>query len=464
MSKDLWKELEKDIKEKKDSEINLWEILERREASVSDEAFDVWKTVRERLNLWKKRPKLRTDLITSKNEEASGVFYVVEDPVSIRYFRFKENEYFILSLLDGNHELMDIVKKYSAKYAPINPRTIINFLDMLDVYELTEEAKKSIFTLVKLRTMKKTRASFADNILHISFALGDADKLVTSVYRYTSFLFSKPSLLIISSIMVGGFFFLLNIPAFLRDWTNIYTFQNSYLFGLLLLFGLRIFVIVTHELAHALCCKHFGGKVHKMGLMFYYFIPTAFADTSDAWLFNKKSQRLWVSFAGPFCTLFWGTLSVFVWQFATSTGVKSIAYPLIFNCFWGSFINLNPLLEYDGYYMLADISEIPNLRKRAFEYTSKYILRYFVRRLGSDVKLPEVSEKERKYFLGYGVFAGIYTIGMLFVGVYITLITIVQFGGWIGYILVATLLLLFIYTYLKKIIGIMRELKDHKIC
>jgi hypothetical protein len=107
--------------------------------------------------------------------------------------------------------------------------------------------------------------------------------------------------------------------------------------------------------------------------------------------------------------------------------------------------------------MLVDYSGIPNLRKRAFEYTGKHIVGFFFR--GQDVKLPEVTEKERQYFIGYGTLAGIYSIFALSFAVYLILSLIERFIGWISYILVAVLLLAVIYVCLKKFYGIVREVK-----
>ena len=458
--KDIWKDLEAEGGEKEIIEVDLWKILESREAEVSEAepGFDLWKNVSEKLKLWKERPELRDDLVTSRMEEGGRIYYVVKDPVELRYFKLKENEYFILSLLDGNRELRDIVIAYSTKYRPINPQTVSNFLDSLDARGWIKKGDKSIFASLRERFAVRTKASFLNNILNLSFSPGDADKVVTKVYKYTKFVFTKISFIIITAIMLGGLvILLLHLPAFISKWKGIYTFHGSIVDGILLLYGLMAFVIITHEFTHALCCKHFGGKVHKIGVMLYYLMPCAFADTSDAWLFEKKSQRLWVSFAGPFCTLFWGSLSVYVWQFAPDAGVRNIAYTLIFACIGGSFANLNPLLEYDGYYMLVDYSGIPNLRKRAFEYTGKHIVGFFFG--GPDVKLPEVTEEERRYFIGYGILAGIYSVFAISFAVYLILSMIERFIGWISYILVAVLLLTVIYVCLKKFYGIVQETK-----
>ena len=458
--KNIWKGIEKGKEEKKEREIDLWAILESRAAKVPEEGFDLWEKLRENLKLWKERPELRDDLVTSRVEEKGMIFYIVKDPTTLKYYRLKENEYFILSLLDENHELRDIVTEYSTKYGPINPVVVSNFLDMLDARGLIKKGEKSVFGALRERFAVREKVPLLHRLLRLSFAPGDADKVVTKVYKYTKFAFLKIPFLIISAIMLGGLvLFFLNLSAFTSEWKNIYTFHNSVILGVLLLYGLKAFIIITHEFAHAACCKHFGGKIHKMGVMLYYLMPCAFADTSDAWLFEKKSQRLWVSFAGPFCTLFWGTICVYIWLFVPNSDIQNIAYSLIFVCALGSLANLNPLLEFDGYYMLVDYSEIPNLRKRSFDYTGKRIAGFFSRIFRREIKLPEVTKKEKRFFLGYGILAGFYSVGSVLLAVYIILKLVVSYIGWAGYILLAILLLTTIYMYLKKFHDIVREEK-----
>jgi putative peptide zinc metalloprotease protein len=127
--------------------------------------------------------------------------------------------------------------------------------------------------------------------------------------------------------------------------------------------GLALHVLV-HEAAHAATAKHFGRAVHRVGIGWYYFAPVAFVDTSDCWA-AARLQRILVSAAGPYSNLVLGGLAALL-AFLVQAGPFA-------NALWGfcsigcalALLNLNPLLELDGYYMAMDAFELPNLRSRA---------------------------------------------------------------------------------------------------
>ena len=126
-------------------------------------------------------------------------------------------------------------------------------------------------------------------------------------------------------------------------------------------------VITIHEFAHGLTCCHFGGKVHEVGFMLIYFAPAFYCDVSDAWMFPSRRQRMWVTFAGGYIQMvIWG-LCTLVWRVTDpDTFVQSDLrwWSFCFQAF-RSLLNFNPLIKLDGYYMLSDYLEIPNLRTRS---------------------------------------------------------------------------------------------------
>src|SRR6185295_10688621 len=126
-------------------------------------------------------------------------------------------------------------------------------------------------------------------------------------------------------------------------------------------------IIVGHEFSHGLACKRFGGQVHEIGLLLIYLQPAMYCNVSDAWLFPEKRRRLLVTLAGAWFEVFCWALAMLFWRFtdpatlpnylalviATTLGIKTL-------------FNLNPLIKLDGYYLLSDYLEIPNIRRNAF--------------------------------------------------------------------------------------------------
>jgi putative peptide zinc metalloprotease protein len=128
-------------------------------------------------------------------------------------------------------------------------------------------------------------------------------------------------------------------------------------------------VVILHEFAHGLTCKHFGGQVHEMGFLLIYFQPAFFCNVSDAWLFPRKSHRLWVTFAGAYFEMCLWAIAMLVWRLTEpQTAVNHFALIVVATSAIKSVFNMNPLIKLDGYYLLSDWLGIPNLRNKSSEY------------------------------------------------------------------------------------------------
>jgi putative peptide zinc metalloprotease protein len=124
-------------------------------------------------------------------------------------------------------------------------------------------------------------------------------------------------------------------------------------------------VKVLHELGHAMACRHFGARPQEMGVLLLAGAPSLYCDVTDAWRLPSKWQRMAVSSAGMFVELIIAACAVLVWRFAEPGIVSTVALSLIVVCSVGTLlVNANPLLRYDGYYLLSDWLEVPNLAER----------------------------------------------------------------------------------------------------
>ena len=123
---------------------------------------------------------------------------------------------------------------------------------------------------------------------------------------------------------------------------------------------------VLHELGHALTCKHFGGECREMGVMLLVFTPCLYCNVSDAWLMNNRWHRIAVSGAGIFVELLLATVASFLWWFSEPGALNSICMNMMIVCSINTVLfNGNPLLKYDGYYVLSDLVSVPNLATRS---------------------------------------------------------------------------------------------------
>jgi multidrug resistance efflux pump len=198
----------------------------------------------------------------------------------------------------------------------------------------------------------------------------------------------------------------------------------------LLAWLMLLVIVMGHELSHGLTCKRFGGEVHEIGLLLIYLQPAMYCNVSDAWLFPEKRKRLLVTLAGAwFEVLCWGLATLF-WR-VTEQGSLPNYLAMVMAATLGIKIlfNFNPLIKLDGYYLLSDYLEIPNLRRRAYQHIGNTL--GCLARLGKSPVLPAPPLRERRIYWLYGLLAATYStwlIGfiLLSLGAFLT----TRYQGW----------------------------------
>jgi len=156
------------------------------------------------------------------------------------------------------------------------------------------------------------------------------------------------------------------------------TIDGSFLLGLLALILLQVLSISVHEAGHALAIRHFGRRVRRLGLAMYYFFPCVYVDSSDMAM-STRSARIVVSLAGPIGGLLVGSICAFV---AALDGglVGGIAFKAASLFLFQFALNLVPILELDGYYILSDLLDMPLLRQRSMAFARGAVMRKLRRR------------------------------------------------------------------------------------
>ncbi len=121
-----------------------------------------------------------------------------------------------------------------------------------------------------------------------------------------------------------------------------------------------------HEMAHAAMCKRFGGEVRTMGVMLLLLTPLPYVDLSSSWTFRDKNQRALVDAAGMLMDVLVGALATLLWAYSPPGVINELAYNLMFSTVvYTLLFNINPLMRFDGYYILSDLVQIPNLHEQA---------------------------------------------------------------------------------------------------
>ena len=179
--------------------------------------------------------------------------------------------------------------------------------------------------------------------------------------------------------------------------------------SLLLLWLVYPLVKVLHELGHGFAARVWGAEVHEMGVMFLVLMPVPYVDASAANVFPDKRKRMVVAAAGILVELFLAALALLVWLAVEPGLVRSLAYSVIWISGASTLLfNANPLLRFDGYFLLADWLEIPNLGGRSNQYLGYLIQK---RVFGMEqVRCPVNAPGEGRWFLVYGIAAFVYRI------------------------------------------------------
>jgi multidrug efflux pump subunit AcrA (membrane-fusion protein) len=365
------------------------------------------------------RPRLRADLVLVEQTYRGEQSFIVKDPSTRKYFRFRPLEIAVMQSLDGERTVAEAAAALVDQELKVSAAAVGRFAEKLKAMGLCERTlrESSVLLMERLRAQRRSRlrtGPFKGDILRLRWSIGDPDRFMDRTLPYLRFCFSR-GFLIASVVLFATYFVVLALkwPEFLGAVTDIYLLRAS-LWDYALLWMVGNVIIAAHELGHGYTCKHYGGQVHEIGAMMFYFELAFFCNVNDAWTFPERKARLWVTAAGSWIQMVLGSLGGIVWWFATAgTFVSDLGLAaFLVGGFAAVLANLNPLVPLDGYYALSDWLEVPNLRRRAFAHLAWTVKS---RWLGLEQPMPPADEREQRIFLLYGGLAAAYTGSILVV-------------------------------------------------
>lgn len=380
------------------------------------------------------RPRLVDALEFVRRESQGNVQYVVKQTEEQKFFQFGESEVELMRLMDGRRSASEIAAEAGrALGLSVTAGQVADYVHRLKRLGIVARtpAERHLMLMERLRADRKIRARgrTSGSILRLRFSLGDPDELFDRVIRRISWLWS-PAFVALSVALFLTYFAVVysRWGEFWAGTQGMYSLSGFGAGDVALFFGLFILSGGIHELGHGLTTKYFGGEVHEIGAMLLYFSPALFCNTNDAWAFQKRSHRLWVSFAGPWIELVLAAFAALVWVLTEpGTLVHRISFLMVLLGGITSIVtNFNPLIPLDGYYVLSDWLEVSNLRARAFAYWGWLARRFLA---GIDAPEPPVTPRERRIFLIYGGAAIVYSLLVMYLS-FFWLISI--FGRFVG--------------------------------
>jgi putative peptide zinc metalloprotease protein len=360
------------------------------------------------------RPRLRATVQIYRQHYRGHRWYIVQDPSSNQYFRLNSPVYRFVGLLDGRRTVAEVWKTCNEQYGDEAPTQgeVIQIMGQLYSGNLIHAEMppdaEGLFKRYQTRVKREVQG-YLTNLLFIRIPLFDPDRILDELLPAARWVFSPTGLvLLLALVCTAGYHLAGHFSELFAQAQNMLNPE-----GLPLLFLSFWMVKIIHEFGHGFACKKFGrdagtaGEVHTMGVMFLVFTPLPYVDASSAWAFRERKHRILVGAAGMLVEIAIACVAAVVWARTSPGVVHAIAYNVMFIASVMTLLfNANPLLPYDGYYILSDLLEIPNLRPRSRQY-----LQYLVRRYAWNVRQarsPAHTRGERIWFVFYGVASTIY--------------------------------------------------------
>ncbi|MCK5113784.1 MAG: hypothetical protein KAR11_03370 [Phycisphaerae bacterium] len=390
-------------------------------------------------------PRLRAGIEVRRQFYRGQKWYTLCDPGNNDHFRLTESAYYVVALLDGTRTIQQAWEQTMTALgdaAPTQGETIQLLGQLYSSNLLRGDVPPDVegmFTRFRKRQMREIGGTLG-NLMFLKIPLFDPDRILNGLVKVFWWVYSPVGYALWAIIIALG------ARSLLGRWDSLTAQANNILdpSNLLWLYVCFAGIKAIHEIGHGLACKKFGqsegtlGEVHTIGIMLLVLTPMPYVDATSSWSFRRKWRRVAVAASGMYLELAVAAIAAILWaNSASGSLLHAISYNVMFIASVSTILfNANPLLRFDGYYILADILEIPNLNQRSKQY-----LYYLVRKYAWRVKNPRSpahNPGERRWFFFYAIAATIYRIficisiltfvaeKLFFVGVMLAVVSVVM--------------------------------------
>ncbi|GGK66391.1 HlyD family efflux transporter periplasmic adaptor subunit [Amphritea balenae] len=370
------------------------------------------------------RPQLRAQVqIVVQNYRAER-WYLLQDSSSGRFIRMNSSAYQVLGRLNGEYSLREILalsnQGRNEENQALTSYDVLRILAQLHDADVLKGAiplsAQDILSRYN-KNLRFRRLRALSNPLALKISLLDPDRFLNVLQPLGRFIFSSAGAVIwlitlICAVLLGSSQFQALSSAVLG-----LSFGSASMVSVWLLYPM---IKILHELGHGLAIKTFGGEVHEAGINMLVFFPVPYVDGSAAWAFRDKYKRALVGAAGIVVELYLAAIALIIWSLVEPGVVQDMAlYTFIIASISTLLFNANPLLRFDGYYVLEDLIEIPNLASRSRRFYLYLVQRYLLNI--NSAASPVTARGERGWFICYGLLAPFYRLFILFtIAIYLT--------------------------------------------
>jgi putative peptide zinc metalloprotease protein len=353
----------------------------------------------------------RGDLHVNRQVYQGQAWFVVKDPISLHYFRFRPEEYALLEMLDGQASLDSLKEQFEERFPPrrITVEELARFVSTLHrsglvIGDRTGQGPQ-LFERRRQRLWKEWVA-WISNVMSLRFRGIDPDRMLEWLNPWLGWIFSPAAIVVFLAFALSALLLVLvNFDAFRAKLPE---FNQFFASGNWLYLAIALGVTkVIHEFGHGLSCKYYGGECHEMGVMILVFTPCLYCDVSDSWMLPNKWKRAAIGAAGMYVEVILAAIATYLWWNSHPGVFNQLCLDVMFVSSVSTILfNANPLLRYDGYYILSDVLEIPNLRQKANTILGRLASKWCL-----GIKQPEdpfLPQRKLGWFAFYAVASSLY--------------------------------------------------------
>src|SRR5262245_33095308 len=317
------------------------------------------------------KPRLRSHAKIHRQVYRGQTWYVLQDLASERFHRFSPSAYEVIGLMDGNRtvqQIWDLASSRLGDDAPTQDQMIrlLTQLHLADALQMDVLPDTSQFLKRSGRETRPRWLAVLLNPLSWKIPLFDPERMLEALFPVVKPLFGRLGAILWLSVVGTA-----SVQAVLH-WNDLTTDVVDRVLepsNLLFLWVVIPLLKIFHEFGHAFAVKALGGEVHEIGIILLVLTPLPYVDASSSLAVRDKWKRMFVGAAGVMVELLFASFAMFFWLNAEPGALRSIAFDIVFVAGTSTVLfNANPLLRYDGYYILSDFLEIANLRMRANQY------------------------------------------------------------------------------------------------
>jgi putative peptide zinc metalloprotease protein len=366
------------------------------------------------------KPRLRPHVQITRQHYRGRRWHVVHDPASNQFYRLSPIAHELVSMLDGARsveESWNLSLETHGDDAPTQPEVIELLGQMYNSNLLaldTSPETEQLLSRGRERTKRRLQQQ-AIGIMYFKIKLFNPDGYLSWLQPILRPLLNRWGLILWAGLVVAA------LANLLPHWRELVGGAGNAVApgNWIWLLVSWVFLKAIHETGHGVICKHFGGQVPEFGVMLLVLLPSPYVDASSAWALSNKWRRMAVGAGGMLFETFIAGLAAFAWLATRSNATESgqLIHLLAYNAMLTSGIstilfNANPLMRFDGYYILSDLLEVPNLMQRSQKQLG-YLFQRYVYRL-ENARAATSQPSERRILVVFGVLSMIYRVFLFF--------------------------------------------------